>query len=111
MALPVPVLKNWYDQFGSQNVPTEAGGGAASYVAPPTITSATLSAGGVCTVVATRAGAGKVDWGDGSALGTMAASGNLIHTYTRLGDFAITIYTDAAPDAKTVKRFRVNTLA
>lgn len=105
MALvPIPYTKNWKDVFGSQFVPTLANAGAAAFVAPPAITSANTNAAGLCTVVATRAGAGRIDWGDGSALAVMPASGNMTHTYTRKGNFGITIYTDADPTARATTR-------
>lgn len=108
MALtPIPYTKNWADVFGSQTVPTEANAGSASKVNPPTITNVNVAAGGATTVLATRAGVGKIDWGDGT-VEAMAATGNLAHTYTRNGDFGIKIWTDADPSAFATARAHVN---
>lgn len=110
MALtPIPYTDNWSGTFGSQVIPTEANAPTAAKVNPPVIASAVLSTPGLVTVVATRAGVGKVDWGDGTPLGVMAAGGgNLTHTYTRNGNFGIKIYTDADPSVFATTRVTVN---
>lgn len=111
MALtPILYGKNWKETFGSQFVPSAAGAAAAAFIDPPEFTSLTLGADGEVTADIVIASAGEIDWGDGSAPEAAAASGEFTHTYDRMGDFAVTIYTDADPNNWVSERIRVNEL-
>lgn len=106
--LPIPYTKNWKDVFGSQFIPTEANAGSAAFVEPPNIVSLTPGANGLVTAVVTLASTGRIDWGDGTPLQVLAASGSPTHTYSRPGNYGVKIYTDADPQTIAQRRVIVS---